>query len=147
MATIRKVGERWRVEVRKRGVSASENVRTKAEATRWAAEREAEIEIEDGRVGKVPIPFIDKPLVDITSDEWPTWRDTLAAGSDDRKPLAPETVMLAGEIFGLRASNVDDKIHTLGHSRSRGLHLICSIRRLLVATVAGATAALAACGG
>lgn len=125
MATIRKVGERWRAEVRKRGVSASENFRTKAEATRWAAEREAEIE--DGRVGKVPrrtlrqaferyeetetskkrgwraesiriakfkatIPFIDKPLVDITSDDWSTWRDGLAAGSDDRKPLAPGSI-------------------------------------------------------
>lgn len=73
---------------------------------------------------------------------WSTWRDSLAAGSVDRKPLAPgsiardfnviagytdgtpttqlqcvalgllftlETGMRAGEIFGLRASNVDHK--------------------------------------
>ncbi|KRB15749.1 hypothetical protein ASE08_26810 [Rhizobacter sp. Root16D2] len=103
----------------------SEMFRTKAEAVRWMAEREADIE--DGRVGKVPrktlreaferyeetetskkrgwraesiriakfkatIPFIDKPLTEITSDDWSTWRDSLAAGSVDRKPLAPGSI-------------------------------------------------------
>lgn len=121
MASIRKVGDRWRVEVRKRGVYASESFRTKAEATRWAAEQEGAIE--DSRVGKVPrksladafdryskdvtpkkrgwrsegiritkfkatIPFVDKPLTEITSDDWGAWRDALARGEEGkRKPL------------------------------------------------------------
>jgi integrase len=80
------------------------------------------------------IPFIDKPLVDITSDEWSTWRDSLAAGSvEEVKSLcaaleyadgvpttqsqrvalgllfALETGTHAGEIFSLRATNVDYK--------------------------------------
>ncbi len=52
MASIRKVGDRWRAEVRKRGVYASESFRTKAEAQRWGHEQESAIE--DSRVGKVP---------------------------------------------------------------------------------------------
>jgi integrase len=125
MGAVRKAGDRWRAEVRRRGVYDSEMFRTKAEAVRWMAEREADIE--DGRVGKVPrktlreaferyeetetgkkrgwraesiriakfkatIPFIDKPLTEITSDDWSTWRDSLAAGSVDRKPLAPGSI-------------------------------------------------------
>lgn len=126
MAAIRKVGDRWRVEVRKRGQYLSESFRTKAEASRWAAEREAEIE--DARVGKVPrktlaeafdryardvtpakrgwrpegiriakftatIPFVNKMLSDITSDDWGAWRDSLAVGTAKRKPLAPGSVI------------------------------------------------------
>jgi len=125
MASIRKVGDRWRAEVRKRGVYASESFRTKAEATKWALIQEDQIE--DGRVGKVPrktlrdaferyeenettkkrgwrseairiakfkatIPFIDKALADITADDWATWRDSLAKGTKDRKPLAPGSI-------------------------------------------------------
>lgn len=125
VAAIRKVGDRWRAEVRKRGVYASESFRTKAEATKWALEQESAIE--DGRVGKVPrksladafdrykldvtplkrgwrpetlrinkflatIPFVNKPLTEITSDDWATWRDSVARGSADRKALAPGSI-------------------------------------------------------
>lgn len=124
--------------MRKRGVYLSESFRTRAEAARWAAEREAEIE--DARVGKVPrktlrealerykatvtpdkrgwrpesiridkfiatIPFIDRPLADITSDDWASWRDSLARGSKDRKPLQ------AGSI--IRDFNVIRAVHTV----------------------------------
>lgn len=125
MASIRKVGDRWRAEVRKRGVYASESFRTKAEASRWSLEQETEIE--DGRAGKVPrktlrqaleryaadetpkkrgwraegiritkfiatIPFVDRFIADISSDEWAQWRDSLARGGA-RKPLAPGSVI------------------------------------------------------
>lgn len=125
MASIRKVGVRWRVEVRKRGVYVSESFRTKADATKWAAEQESAIE--DSRVGKVPrktladafdrykrdvtpnkrgwrpegiridkfkatIPFVNKPLTEITSDDWAQWRDDAAKGSEKRKPLAPGSI-------------------------------------------------------
>lgn len=126
MASVRKIGDRWRVEVRKRGVYLSENFRTRAEANRWGFEREAELE--DARVGKVPrktlrqaleryklevtpnkrgwrpetirldkfigtIPFVDKPLSDISSDDWAKWRDSLARGSDARKPLQAGSII------------------------------------------------------
>lgn len=52
MGAVRKAGDRWRAEVRRRGVYDSEMFRTKAEAVRWMAKREADIE--DVRVGKVP---------------------------------------------------------------------------------------------
>lgn len=126
MASIRKVGEKWRVEVRRKGVYDSETFSTKAEATRWGVEREAEIE--DGRRGKLPrktlrdaltryaeevtthkrgwraegirinkflatVPFVDRLLVDITPDDWGTWRDGLARGSADRKPLAAGSII------------------------------------------------------
>ncbi len=125
MAALRKVGDRWRAEVRKRGVYASESFRTKAEATKWALEQESAIE--DGRVGKVPrktladafdrykrdvtpnkrgwrpeglridkfkatIPFVNKALTEITSDDWATWRDAVARGSAERKALAPGSI-------------------------------------------------------
>lgn len=125
MASIRKVGDRWRVEVRKRGVYASESFRTKADASRWALEQESGIE--DARVGKVPrktlgdafdryardvtpnkrgwraegirikkfksiIPFVDKLLADITADDWGAWRDSLAKGDGERKPLKPGSI-------------------------------------------------------
>lgn len=41
---------------------------------------------------KATIPFIDKPLTEITPDDWSTWRDSPAAGSVDRKPLAPGSI-------------------------------------------------------
>jgi len=34
---------------------------------------------------KATIPFIDKPLADITSDDWPTWRDLRMFGWTDMK--------------------------------------------------------------
>ncbi|MBC7603273.1 MAG: site-specific integrase [Ramlibacter sp.] len=42
---------------------------------------------------KATIPFVDKMLTDITSDDWGAWRDSLAAGSSTRKPLAPGSVI------------------------------------------------------
>lgn len=50
MATITKVGNRYRAQVRRRGVSASETFSTRAEANRWAAQ--VERDIEDRRLGK-----------------------------------------------------------------------------------------------
>lgn len=138
MAATRKVGDRWRCEVRKRGVYLSESFRTKAEANRWGLEREAELE--DARVGKVPrkslrqaleryklevtpgkrgwrpegiritkfvatIPFIDKPLTDVSSDDWATWRDELARGVGDRKALMPGSI--------IRDFNIIRAVHTV----------------------------------
>jgi len=40
MATIRKVGTRWRVEIRRKGVRMSEYFNTKSQADRWAAQTE-----------------------------------------------------------------------------------------------------------
>lgn len=50
---------------------------------------------EDIRIRKfiATIPFIDKPLADITPDNWGTWRNALAAGSPDRKALAPGSII------------------------------------------------------
>lgn len=107
MPTIRPVGDKWRAEVRKRGVSASQNFRTKTEAAKWAAQMERDIE--DRRVGKpttatlrdaveryrktvsekkrswrseghrlnrlLQASFIDRPLADITADDWSKWRE------------------------------------------------------------------------
>lgn len=52
MASITKTTAGWRARVRKGGVCESENFRTKADATAWAAKREAEIVA--GKVGRVP---------------------------------------------------------------------------------------------
>ena len=40
MATIRKRGDKWRVEIYKNGVRKSKTCATKAEATLWGAEEE-----------------------------------------------------------------------------------------------------------
>ena len=40
MATIRKRGDKWQVEIYKNGVSKSKTYSTKAEATLWGAEEE-----------------------------------------------------------------------------------------------------------
>lgn len=50
MATFRRTKERWRAEVRRRGVYATKSFRTKTEALKWAVELERDIE--DRRVGK-----------------------------------------------------------------------------------------------
>lgn len=52
MASITKTAAGWRARVRKGGACESENFRTKADATAWAAKREAEIVA--GKVGRVP---------------------------------------------------------------------------------------------
>ena len=45
MATIRKRGDKWRVEIYKNGVRKSKTCSTKAEATLWGAEEEKKIEL------------------------------------------------------------------------------------------------------
>src|SRR5512145_553607 len=52
MASITKTAAGWRARVRKGGVNESECFKTKADATAWAAKREAEIVA--GKVGRVP---------------------------------------------------------------------------------------------
>jgi len=126
MPKPRKIGDKWRMEVRRKGVYVSENFRTRAEAVRWGLEQEAAID--DGSAGRVPrktlreaferyakdetpkkrgwrsegiriakfiatLPFIDKFMTDVTSDDWAAWRDALAKGSATRKPLMPGTVI------------------------------------------------------
>lgn len=59
MATIEKRGARWRVRIRRDGVDISESFRTKAEASAWAAQKEAEIL--DGKHGRIP----DKSVADM----------------------------------------------------------------------------------
>ena len=46
MATIRKRGDKWRVEIYKNSVSKSKTCATKAEATLWGAEEEKKIELQ-----------------------------------------------------------------------------------------------------
>lgn len=50
MASITKIGQRYRAQVRRRGVSVSETFSTRAEANRWAAQIERDIE--DKRLGR-----------------------------------------------------------------------------------------------
>lgn len=50
MASILKIGERWRAQIRKQGRSISKTFRTKAEAQAWA--RDAEIEVEKPRTAE-----------------------------------------------------------------------------------------------
>lgn len=45
MATVRKRGDKWRVEIYKNGVRKSKTCSTKAEATLWGAEEEKKIEL------------------------------------------------------------------------------------------------------
>lgn len=138
MASIRKVGDSWRAEVRRRGVYASESFPTKAAANRWALEQENAIE--EARAGKVPrktlrealeryardetpkkrgwrsegiritkfiatIPFVDRWFADVTADDWAQWRDALAKGSFERRPLAPGSV--------IRDMNIIRAMHTV----------------------------------
>jgi len=42
MATFEKRGARWRVRIRKHNIDLSESFRTRAEATAWAAQQEAD---------------------------------------------------------------------------------------------------------
>ncbi|MBX9638080.1 MAG: site-specific integrase [Nitrosomonas sp.] len=53
MATYRKIGKNWKVEVCRKGVRRSKTFNTKAECTFWAAEIEQEILA--GESGKVPV--------------------------------------------------------------------------------------------
>ena len=46
MATIRKRGDKWRVEIYKNGVRKSKTCATKAEATLWGAEEEKKMELQ-----------------------------------------------------------------------------------------------------
>ncbi len=39
------------------------------------------------------VPFVDKWLSDITADDWGKWRDGLARGSGDRKPLSAGSII------------------------------------------------------
>lgn len=99
MATFRKVGDKYRAEVRKRGVYASDNFRTKAEAAKWAAEIERDIE--DRRVGKPTratlLDAIERYRVNI-SEKKKTFRseghrlNRLARASFATKPLTDITV-------------------------------------------------------
>ncbi len=52
MAAIMKRGDRWRAEVRLKGIRKTKTFRTKAAAKAWALQME--VEIEDGLLGKIP---------------------------------------------------------------------------------------------
>ena len=46
MATIRKRGDKWRVEIYKNGVRKSKTCSTKAEVTLWGVEEEKKVELQ-----------------------------------------------------------------------------------------------------
>ncbi|WP_239989738.1 hypothetical protein [Haemophilus haemolyticus] len=46
MATIRKRGDKWRIEIYKNGVRKSKTCAIKAEATLWGAEKENKMELQ-----------------------------------------------------------------------------------------------------
>lgn len=47
MATMRKRGDKWRVEIYKNGIRKSKTCRTKAEATQWALEEEKKLDLQE----------------------------------------------------------------------------------------------------
>lgn len=47
MATMRKRGDKWRVEIYKNGIKKSKTCKTKAEATQWALEEEKKLELQE----------------------------------------------------------------------------------------------------
>lgn len=47
MATMRKRGDKWRVEICKNGIRRSKTCKTKAEATQWALEEEKKLELQE----------------------------------------------------------------------------------------------------
>ena len=65
MATIRKRGESWRVEIAKKGIRKSATFSTKTEATKWALFIESQIDA--GEYSSVPkmtfAELIDKLLL------------------------------------------------------------------------------------
>lgn len=68
MASIRKVGDKWRAEVFKRGLRASHLAATKREAQAWALKKEAELEAKHGK-GHSLRQAIDRYLENVTTNK------------------------------------------------------------------------------
>jgi integrase len=87
MATIEKRGTRWRVRIRRDGHDISGSFRTKAEASAWAAQAEADILA--GKLGKVP----DKRFADLLR----RYRDEVSAKKDGARWELIRIAALLGE--------------------------------------------------
>lgn len=70
MASIYRVPEGWRVQVRHPGFSASETFRVKQEARAWGAKKEAEWQ--DGRAGRLPKKTLKEALDKYADEVSPT---------------------------------------------------------------------------
>lgn len=175
MASIYRNGDRYRAQVRKRGVDASATFRTKTEAQRWAADLERDIE--DRRLGKptrhtwrdaveryrvsvsakkrtaenegkrlnrlLRVDFVDRPLVDILSDDWVEWRDslTIKASSINRYfNLIRHVYRYATQEWGWIPRNPMDRIKDLKEAPHRKMVWSQEAQRAMQAALGGANA-------
>lgn len=176
MASVYKVGDRYRAQVRKRGVDVSEMFSTRAEANRWAAQVERDIEAK--RLGKATrhtwrdavdryrkdvsakkpsadneahrlnvllrVDFVDRPLADITSDDWSAWRSSLAlmASSVNRDMTVVRHIYRhVCEDWGWLPFNPMTKLKRLKESPHRKLVWPATAQQTMLDALGGASAA------
>lgn len=87
MATFEKRGQRWRVRIRVDGIDKSETFRTKAEASAWAAQQEAERS--NTKLGRIP----DKLFADLLV----RYRDEVSVAKDGSRWEKLRIAVLLGE--------------------------------------------------
>ena len=89
MATMRKRGDKWRVEVYKNGQRKSKTCKTKAEATQWALEEEKKLELQEQGLQPETVlaDVVERYLREITPTKRGIRHETLRLNKFARHPI------------------------------------------------------------
>lgn len=89
MATMRKRGDKWRVEIYKNGIRKSKTCKTKAEATQWALEEEKKLELQEQGLQPETVlaDVVERYLREITPTKRGIRHETLRLNKFSRHPI------------------------------------------------------------
>ena len=89
MATMRKRGDKWRVEIYKNGIRKSKTCKTKAEATQWALEEEKKLELQEQGLQPETVlsDVVERYLKEITPTKRGIRHETLRLNKFARHPI------------------------------------------------------------
>lgn len=89
MATMRKRGDKWRVEIYKNGIRKSKTCKTKAEAAQWALEEERKLELQEQGLQPETVlaDVVERYLKEITPTKRGIRHETLRLNKFSRHPI------------------------------------------------------------
>ena len=89
MATMRKRGDKWRVEIYKSGIRKSKTCKTKAEATQWALEEEKKLELQEQGLQPETVlaDVVERYLREVTPTKRGIRHETLRLNKFARHPM------------------------------------------------------------